>query len=105
MPTEFDPNVDPTRNRMGTTGPATARGGNGGWIAGIIIVVLIIAGLFAWRGNMGGGTEGRSVSTAPATTSSPATPAPATKAPANNAPAPATPAPAAPAPAPAPANH
>ena len=100
MPTEFDPNVDPTRNRMGTTGPATARGGNGGWIAGIVIVVLIIAGLFAWRGNMGGGTEGRSVSTAPATTSSPAT-APSLSAPSAT-PAPATPAPAAPtAPAPA----
>ena len=100
MPTEFDPNVDPTRNRMGTTGPVTARGGNGGWIAGIVIVVLIIAGLFAWRGNMGGGTEGRSVSPAPATTSSPAT-APSPSAPSTMSPAPAPAAPTAP----APANH
>jgi hypothetical protein len=89
MPTEFDPNLDPTANRMGSTGQTTARGGNGGLIAGIIVVLIVVVGIFALRGNFGQ-MEGRSVSTAPSS-SAPATTSIAPSAPATPAPAPAAP--------------
>jgi hypothetical protein len=103
MPTEFDPNRDPNlapnATGLDTREPVAARGGNGGLIAGIIVVLIVVVGIFALRGNFSQ-MEGRSVSTAPSV-SAPATAPVAPSAPATPAPAPA-PAPAAPT---APANR
>lgn len=72
--------------------PPRGSGGSGIWIAGIIVLIVVIVGAIAWSGrgwDWYGQNKGTAVNTtkpAPATTGEGTTPAPANK------PAPATPA-------------
>ena len=68
----YDPNNPSMRDPMP---PRRGDGSNAGWIAGAIIVVLVVIGLFYWGGSQ---THTASNTGSPATTSSPMSSPPST---------------------------
>lgn len=87
----YDPNNPSMRN------PRPPRDSNAGWIAGAIIVVLVIIGLFYWGGTRTDTASNSVPSTASRTMTPPSTTGSGTTSPAPSTATPATPAPSHPA--------